>query len=149
MSPLVFVLLLEGKANLKGCDTLELPSSDAMNQASPDVIDRLHAIKEVDLRKDKIGFYVAGKGRQCVRGASGSSSKLVLLQGNTAGSRNLLRGPYGAPLFPPHLPVPPGDIAALQNMPLESLDLSGCEKLTGKPAVRVGRISKVLPQGNT
>ena len=51
--------------------------------------------------------------------------------------------------FPPHLPVPPGDIAALQNMPLEKLDLGLCSQLTGKPAVRVGRISKLLPQGNT
>ena len=51
--------------------------------------------------------------------------------------------------FPPHLPVPPGDIAALQNMPLKLLILLGCQKLTGKPAVRVGRISKVMPQGNT
>ena len=67
MSPFIFVLLLEGKANLQGCGSLELPSSDAMKQASPDVIDRLHAIKEVNLTKDKIGFSVAGKGRECVR----------------------------------------------------------------------------------
>ena len=34
-------------------------------------------------------------------------------------------------------------------MSLEKLDLSSYHsKLTGKPAVRVGRISKVLPQGN-
>ena len=46
-------------------------------------------------------------------------------------------------------PVPSGDIAALQNMPLEQLDLYQCRNLTGKPAVRVGRISKVLPRGNT
>ena len=44
--------------------------------------------------------------------------------------------------------VPPGDIAALQNMPLKTLYLFGSEELTGKRAVRVGRISKVLPQGN-
>ena len=59
--------LLEGKTDLSMFDTLKLPSSDAMKQASPDVLDRLHAIKEVDLTKDKIGFDVAGKGRQCIR----------------------------------------------------------------------------------
>ena len=42
---------------------------------------------------------------------------------------------------------PPGKIAALQNMPLTKLDLTNCH-LTGKPAVRVRQISKVLPQGN-
>ena len=64
---------------------------------------------------------------------------------------SLFRGPYGAPLpsSPPHLPAPPGDIAALQNMPLEKLFLMSCRNLTGKPAVRVGRISKVFLQGNT
>ena len=44
--------------------------------------------------------------------------------------------------FPPHLPASPGDIAALQNMPLEQLDLTYCGQLTGKPTVHVGRISK-------
>ena len=34
-------------------------------------------------------------------------------------------------------------------MKLKTLNLLGCERLTGKPAVRVGRISKVLPQSNT
>ena len=34
-------------------------------------------------------------------------------------------------------------------MSLDNLDLSYCEELTGKPTVDVGRISKVLPQGNT
>ena len=77
------MLLLEGKANLKGCDTLKLPSSDAMNQASPDVIDRLHAIKEVDLTKNKIGFSVAGRERQYIRVARGAEQQLVLPQGNT------------------------------------------------------------------
>ena len=75
MSPLVFVLLLEGKAKLKGCDTLKLPSSDAMNQASPDVIDRLHAIKEVDLTKNTIGFSVAGRERQYIRVARGAEQQ--------------------------------------------------------------------------
>ena len=58
--------------------------------------------------------------------------------------QNLLRSPHASPPL-----VPPGDIAALQNMPLEVLNLGFCEQLTGKPAVRVGRISKTLPQGNT
>ena len=33
-------------------------------------------------------------------------------------------------------------------MKLTTLVLQQCYELTGKPAVRVGRISKVLPQGN-
>ena len=81
MSPLVFVLLLEGKANLKGCGTLELPSSDAMNQSSPDVIDRLHAIKEVDLTKSKIGFSVAGRERQYIRVARGAEQQTGVASG--------------------------------------------------------------------
>ena len=49
MPPLVFVLLLEGKANLKNCGTVTMPSAEAMAQASPDVIDRFQAIEKVDL----------------------------------------------------------------------------------------------------
>ena len=56
MSPLIFVLLLEGKANLQGCGSLELPSSDAMKQASPKVIDRLH---ELETRSGVICMTVA------------------------------------------------------------------------------------------
>ena len=47
--PVLFVLLLEGKANLKGCGTVTMPSAEAMAQASPDVIARFQAIKEVNL----------------------------------------------------------------------------------------------------
>ena len=60
MSPLVFVLVLEGKANLRGCEGIELPSRDAMNKAPSDVIDRLNAIESVDLREQTIGLNVAG-----------------------------------------------------------------------------------------
>ena len=67
LSPSIMVDLLEGKTDLSMFGTLTLPSSDAMKQASPDVLDRLHAIKEVDLTKDKVGFNVEGKGRQRVR----------------------------------------------------------------------------------
>ena len=62
MPPHLFVLLLEGKADFKGCGSLHVPSSDALQQAPPEVVDRLHAIKEVDLRKETIGFEVAGEG---------------------------------------------------------------------------------------
>ena len=34
--------------------------------------------------------------------------------------------------------APPGDIAALQNMPLTELNLLWCDKLTGRPGVRMG-----------
>ena len=44
--------------------------------------------------------------------------------------------------FPPHLPVPPGDIKALKSMPLTELNLYNCEKLTGKSAVRVGYVEQ-------
>ena len=49
MPPLVFVLLLEGKANLNNCGTVTMPSAEAMAQASPDIIDRFQAIEMVDL----------------------------------------------------------------------------------------------------
>jgi hypothetical protein len=49
MPPHLFVLLLEGKANLKNCGTVTMPSAEAMAQASPDVIKRFQAIEKVDL----------------------------------------------------------------------------------------------------
>ena len=51
LSPEIFVQLLEGKASfLKGCCiTVTMPSAEALSQASPDVIDRIQAIKEVNL----------------------------------------------------------------------------------------------------
>ena len=48
MPPHVFVLLLEGKADFKECGTVTMPSADAMAQASPDIINRFQAIKEVN-----------------------------------------------------------------------------------------------------
>ena len=47
MSPHVFVLLLEGKANLKDA-TVTMPSADDMAQAPPDIINRFQVIKEVN-----------------------------------------------------------------------------------------------------
>ena len=49
MPPHIFVLLLEGKANLYYCGTVTIPSAKAMAQASPDIIDRFQAIEKVDL----------------------------------------------------------------------------------------------------
>ena len=49
MSPLIFVLLLEGKANLRDCGEVTVPSSEAMAQAPPDVIKRIESVEEVDL----------------------------------------------------------------------------------------------------
>ena len=37
----------------------------------------------------------------------------------------------------PHLPAPPGDIAALKDMKLKKMNLKHCSKLAGKLAVRV------------
>ena len=48
MPPHVFVLLLEGKANFRGCGIVTMPSADAMAQAPPDIINRFQAIKEVN-----------------------------------------------------------------------------------------------------
>ena len=48
MLPHLFVLLLEGKANFKGCGIVTMPSADAMAQAPPDIINRFQAIKEVN-----------------------------------------------------------------------------------------------------
>ena len=56
-----FALLLEGKANLQGCGTVRMPSSEAINQAPAMIQERLLAIKSVDLRKEKIGFEIAGE----------------------------------------------------------------------------------------
>ena len=51
LSSEMFMQLLEGKASfLKGCGiTVTMPSAEAMAQASPDIIDRIQAIKEVNL----------------------------------------------------------------------------------------------------
>ena len=46
--PPIFVLMMEGKANLRGCGTITMPTADAMAQASPDIINRFQAIKEVN-----------------------------------------------------------------------------------------------------
>ena len=48
--PLIFVLLLEGKADLSGCGKVFMPSSEMMAQAPPAVIKRLESIEEVDLK---------------------------------------------------------------------------------------------------
>ena len=47
----MFVQLLEGKASfLKGCGIkVTMPSAETLSQASPDIIDRIQAIKEVNL----------------------------------------------------------------------------------------------------
>ena len=60
MAPVVFAMLLEEKIDLKGFGTLSMPSQDAIEQAPSDIIDRLHAIKSVDLTRNKIGFKIAG-----------------------------------------------------------------------------------------
>jgi len=60
MAPVVFAMLLEEEIDLKGFGTLSMPSQDAIKQAPSDVVDRLRAIKSIDLTKDKIGFEIAG-----------------------------------------------------------------------------------------
>ena len=47
MPVLVFVLLLEGKANLKGCGTLTLPSDESIESAPADVKARFFALKSI------------------------------------------------------------------------------------------------------
>ena len=47
--PLIFVLLLEGKAGLFGCGEVTMPSSEMMAQAPPEVIKRFESVKEVKL----------------------------------------------------------------------------------------------------
>ena len=61
LSPQTFLLVLEGQADFSFFGTLSLPSLETMNQAPPDVIDRLNAIKEVDLTGQKVGCSVAGE----------------------------------------------------------------------------------------
>ena len=65
--PETFLLLLEGQADFSFFGTLSLPSLETMNQAPPDVIDRLNAIKEVDLTKQKVGCSVAGEPTSAAR----------------------------------------------------------------------------------
>ena len=60
MAPVVFAMLLEDEIDLKGFGTLSMPSQDAIEQAPSDVVDRLRAIKSIDLTEDKIGFEIAG-----------------------------------------------------------------------------------------
>ena len=47
--PLIFVLLLEGKAHLYDCGEVTMPSSEMMAQAPPDVTKRFESVREVDL----------------------------------------------------------------------------------------------------
>ena len=61
LSPLTFVQLLEGEVDLSFFCTLSLPPQTAMEQAPSEVIDRLHAIKEVDPTEERVGFAVAGE----------------------------------------------------------------------------------------
>ena len=61
MPPNIFVLLLEGKANLRESGTVTMPSADAMAQASPAIIDRFQAIKKVDLAHGMCMSNLAGK----------------------------------------------------------------------------------------
>ena len=77
MPIICFLLLLEGKADFKGCGTLLLPSHKAFEQASSDVTERLSAIKSVDLRKSVVGFEVAGNSE-----IPPGATRNVLPQGN-------------------------------------------------------------------
>ena len=47
--PLIFVLLLVGKADLSGCGEVTMPSSEMMAQAPPEVIKRFESVKEAKL----------------------------------------------------------------------------------------------------
>ena len=51
--PLIFVLLLEGKAKLDKDCAVTMPSSEMLAQAPPDVIKRFESVKEVKLNKRK------------------------------------------------------------------------------------------------
>ena len=55
------MLLLEGKANLRGTGAITMPSADTMAQAPAAIIERFQAVREVDLRKDTVGVEVAGE----------------------------------------------------------------------------------------
>ena len=56
----VFTCLVECKSNFDGCGTLGLPSADDIDRIPAAITKRLEAIKEVDLRKETVGFTVAG-----------------------------------------------------------------------------------------
>ena len=58
---MMFVLLVEGKANMKGCGTLSLPSNADMTNAPITVTSRLTSITTANLKKAQIGFDVEGQ----------------------------------------------------------------------------------------
>ena len=61
LPPLALVLLLEGKANLNGIGSLKLPSSSSIHLAPSDIFERFQNVAvSVDLRRDAIGFRIAG-----------------------------------------------------------------------------------------
>ena len=60
MAPVVFAILLEEEIDLRGFGALRMPSQDAIEQAPSNVVDRLRAIKSIDLTQNKIGVEIAG-----------------------------------------------------------------------------------------
>ena len=115
LSSEMFVQLLEGKASfLKGCGiTVTMPSAETLSQASPDIIDRIQAIKEVNL--------------------SGMNN----LAGELRGFRpSPLMGTLPGTFFiTPHpsctYPTTPGNIEVFKGMQIKELNLRSCKQLTG------------------
>ena len=70
-------------------------------------------------------------------GTSGVEQQAGVAPGQHLNLGHVLRGAHVLTPLSLH-PAPPGDIAALKDMPLEQLYLDHCSKLKGKPVVRVG-----------
>ena len=61
LTSLILTLLLEGRADLAGCGTISLPNQTQLAQTQPELVDRLSSIKSVSLRKETVGFVLAGE----------------------------------------------------------------------------------------
>ena len=70
LSPETFVTMLEGEVKMDCFSELCVPSSDDINQAPHDIVDRLHAVTSVDV--GALGLKLAGDcgprftGRSCM-----------------------------------------------------------------------------------
>jgi len=147
LSPETFLLLLERQADFSFFDTLSLPSLETMDQAPPDVIDRLNAIKEVDLDPRKVRCSVAGSiedmpieilyGCEDLTGNIESLKDMPLTLLFLYNCTQLTGNIKDLPQSITHLNLEAcreleGDIESLKDMPLTSLILYGCRELKGR-----------------
>ena len=65
MSPEAFVAVFEGKLKTDCFLELRMPTSDDLNQAPQDIINRIHAVTSVNATSGEVGFELTGdRGRE-------------------------------------------------------------------------------------